>query len=54
MNLIKTDLRNRMGSDIMNDLMLISYLGPKDIKDFDPLPAIELWKSQKKRRFLNT
>ena len=43
-----------MSFDIMDDLMLISYLGPKDIKDFDPLPAIELWESPKKRRFLST
>ena len=49
---IKTDLRNRLAGDTLNDLMLISHHGT-DIKDFNPKPAIEIWKSKKIRRFIS-
>ena len=53
MNLIKTDLRNRLATGTLNDLVFISYHGPKNIKDFDPQPAIELWKSIKPRKSIS-
>ena len=45
-----TDLRNKLLT--LDDLMLISYYGPKNLEELDPLPAITLWKSQKSRRFV--
>ena len=38
MNIIKTELRNRLYNDTLNDLMLISILGPSNQKEFDPHP----------------
>ena len=35
MNLLKTALRNRLGSRRLNDLMRICLLGPS-VEDFDP------------------
>ena len=52
MNLIKNDLRSRLLLETLDDLMFVSCHGPNDIHEFDPLPAITRWKSQKNRRFI--
>lgn len=48
MNLLKTALRNRLGSRHLNDLMRICLLGPS-IEDFDPKPIMAWWLRNKRR-----
>ena len=45
MNIIKTELRNGLYNDTLNDLMLIPILGPSNLEDFDPHPMINQWKT---------
>ena len=45
MNIIKTQLRNGLYDDTLNDLMLISILRSSNLEEFDPHPAITQWKT---------
>lgn len=42
LNLIKNDVRNRLSTDTVNDLLMIKLYGPS-LTDFSPDEAIKLW-----------
>ena len=44
MKLIKTDSRNRLGTDLLTDVMRIKLLAPS-IADYNPKEAIHAWNS---------
>ena len=49
MKLIKTDIRNSLSENTLSNGILIR-LHSAPIDEFDPVPAIEYWLSQKERR----
>ena len=48
MNRLHTYLRNGLGVEKLNDLICICSNGP-DLKDFDPKPALKVWRESEKR-----
>ena len=50
-NLIKTDARNTLGMESLNDLLQINLKGP-NIEEFDFGECINDWKLTKYRRFI--
>ena len=49
MKQIKSDWRSNLGLEQINELMTVQLLSP-DIKDFDPVKAIDLWVTSGLRR----
>ena len=49
MNLIKTDLRNRMGIGSLSSLLRVSRDGCP-MEEYDPKPAVSEWSKKKVRR----
>ena len=49
MNRVKSDWRNRLNRDTLDDLLRIGEDGPS-LDDFDPNPAIDMWFTDKVRR----
>ena len=49
MNRVKSDWRNHLNRDTLDDLLRIGEDGPT-LDDFDPNPAIDMWFSDKVRR----
>ena len=49
MKRLKNKMRNRMNQELLRNLMCICLHGPKDVRDFDAMAAVQEWKTMHTR-----